>query len=467
MQELSPELVTHEGYWRLPVEQRRERQQRLVSMPAEWRREVSTKFGPLYEGQQPPLYYWLLYAPFRMTGGLTLPSRVFVLRLVSVVMASLCLPLGYVVGRRALGSCGAALAAVALVAAMPVAAINVARVGNEAPAVALYTLLLYLGLRLFDDPVPRRWWLWTGVALGLGLLTKAYFLTALAAVLAIGLWRRRRTAVAQAAAACAVAVAIGGWWYVQIHAMTGTVSGQIQDTWSAGGSRWAALRTVDWWQAADTLLLSYVWFGAGNFLQVRSWMVHFFGWAAAVSAVGLTRKAGERSVVVMVAFLGAFLCSLAYHVVVTHLLIQQSMSNGWYLYALVFAEVPLALMGLRALAPAKLGHWLAPCGALSFAALDLFGMTFLLAPYGLGLIGHVGGGRVPAFRWSQLSGLAPGELVERMAANRPYLPSGEWFAAAWAVYVCATLGLVAIACWRSGIGGGPGEGRADLLDQRS
>jgi len=50
----------------------------------------------------------------------------------------------------------------------------------------------------------------------------------------------------------------------------------------------------------------------------------------------------KRAVAVPVLFLLFFSLPLAYHAVVTFLTAGLSMTNGWYLYCLVFAEMSLA-----------------------------------------------------------------------------------------------------------------------------
>ncbi len=184
------------------------------------------------------------------------------LRWLSVGFASLVIPLGFLLARRVFGEDGPALGSVALVAAMPELMVDICRVGNESPAIVLYTLLLYFTLKMAEGPerVMGGWLL--GLILGLGLLTKAYFLAALPALALTYAWRwwrwpgERRKIVLHGAVASAVAVLLAGWWYRYNLLLTGSLTGQGDD---------AALREmpllellghvaeVDWYRAADSI----------------------------------------------------------------------------------------------------------------------------------------------------------------------------------------------------------------------
>jgi hypothetical protein len=97
-------IFTHDEFWKLDAQQRDHLEQEVRRIPKEWAREPATELITNYEAQQPPLYYALLALPLRLTANLTLPSRVLVLRLLSVIVASFLVPLGYFVARKILGN---------------------------------------------------------------------------------------------------------------------------------------------------------------------------------------------------------------------------------------------------------------------------------------------------------------------------------------------------------------------------
>ncbi|MBI4875351.1 MAG: glycosyltransferase family 39 protein [Acidobacteria bacterium] len=458
--------IPHDRYWALSREDRAARESALRAIPRARQRQEAAEAEPIYESQQPPLYYWLLAAPLALVQDAPLPARVFLLRCFSVALASLAIPFGFAIGRRVLGSEAMALGAVALTTVIPVSTINLSRIGNESLSLVVYTALLYLALRLVDEPAGFRTWLGLGAVLGCGLLTKVYFLTALPAVVLLCLWAIRlrrdrwKRILAGGASACALAVALAGWWYWFIHAATGAVSGQIQVV--AAGSitpadRWRAVFQVEWPQALDSILISHVWFGAHSFLQVRSWIYHFFAGVFLLVALGLSvlmvkpRRSpvesyqASRAVPVLGGFLVLFAASLMYHVLVTFLLIRLSASNGRYLYCLVFAEVLLVVAGLSVLCPRAWKAWVIPFGTACVALLDFYGVNFLLLPYYHGLIAHAPDGKLQNFHLSQLASLGWTELLSRLETNRPFLGGYPVFVLLWVLYVLATAACVVVA----------------------
>ena len=117
---------------------------------------------------------------------------------------------------------------------MPGLTIDIARVGNESLAIAIASWIILLLLREKARSTREH----LGVALGLGLLTKAYFLV----FIPILILRRRFYSLA-------VALLIGGWWYWRNFLLTGTWTGEIMDVaatklgWTAklAGDRKSAL----------------------------------------------------------------------------------------------------------------------------------------------------------------------------------------------------------------------------------
>lgn len=464
LREISSSFPTHDEYWQLTSPERSARQARQLALPKELQAIPAPEMTPIYEAQQPPLYYWLLLPAMDFASGLALPSRIFMLRILSIAITSVAIPVGFLVARKAFDNDVLAIGATALITVMPVFAIDVARVGNEGPAVVLYTVLLLLTLRFVDGKPGRFWGVWAGIVLGCGLLTKAYFLTAVPALLLVcgwAVWTRRvplKIAATQTSVAIGLACALAAWWYVYIRSVTGSLSGQIQAVAAREATladRLRAITEVNWAQALDTVLISHIWFGAASFLQVRSWMYHMFGIVAVLAFVGLgvllLRRKGAAAVPTLGVFLAAFAASLAYHVIVTYLLIHQSMTNGWYLYCLVFAEVCLLGVGLLAIAPRQLHKWVMPAGATLFAALDLYGVHFLLAPYYTGLTRHTPTGRMETFHLGQLAQVGWSEIVYRFFEGRPYLPGSTALITFWGTYLAATLAacVIAFACARS------------------
>jgi hypothetical protein len=144
-------------------------------------------------------------------------------------------------------------------------------------------------------------------------------------------------------------------------------------------------------------------------------------------------------------FEACFCASLAYQVTLAQIVYGKPMTNGWYLYCLVFAEIILICAGLMALLPLR-RRTLAPVGLVGlFVALDVYGMNFLLIPYYFGLITHSAGGRLQTFYISQFWKAGLPEISARLLLNRPYLSAPAEFAALWVLYLAATVTCLVVA----------------------
>src|SRR5438067_183667 len=185
MTAIIPPAVTRDGYRQLPVEERRRREQALREIPADWAKESATGGMPAYEASQPPLYYWILAIMLRPVQHLSLLERVWIARVVTFLIGSFALPLGFALSRKLFGSESLALGITAFVALMPELAIDLARVSNESLAIVLYTWFLLTVCVWVEHPEGITQTIVVGISLGLGLLTKAYFLTAAPALLVI------------------------------------------------------------------------------------------------------------------------------------------------------------------------------------------------------------------------------------------------------------------------------------------
>jgi len=94
------------------TEQRAELQKSFHQIPSDWAKEPSPEPLLNYEAQQPPLYYFLASIPLRLLQDRSLETRVIILRLISIVVASSAVPIGYLVAKRVTGQSTIALAIV-------------------------------------------------------------------------------------------------------------------------------------------------------------------------------------------------------------------------------------------------------------------------------------------------------------------------------------------------------------------
>ncbi len=422
-QQLHPGVISYDRWWTLAPS---ERARRLAAVPASHAEDPAG--DPIYEAQQPPLYYWtmapVLAASERL--GLTLEARVRAVRYVSVLLCSLALPLGWMMAALVLGSDALAAGAVAVAVGMPEFLIDIARVGNESMAVVAGTALAYACVLAVCG---RRGWkvaILMGATLAACLLTKVYFLSAIPAVCAIALVARSW----KAAAALPIAAVLAGWWYRFIYLATGDPTGMIQSValhQVPVGEKLRVALHLNWVRGIDVALFSHLWFGGWSFLQVKSWMYHVFYLIFAAGLVGLVLAAvrGRWRPLAAPALLEVGLCAgLAYHVVLGQIGYGAPMTSGWYLYCMVFAEVALLAAGWNELVSWRIA---APVMAALFALLDLYGLTVLQIPYYTGLTRHLANGRLAGLQLSQMP-----ELAGRLGIG-------------WLAYLAATLCTVAVA----------------------
>src|SRR5579872_7404099 len=135
--------VTHDAWWQLPAAARRERETALQAIPREWALEDGSGAFSNYEAQQPPLYYWLVAPVVWLMRGRTLVEQVAAVRWVSILLASLIVPLMYSIGREIFEDERLALGCAAVVAVMPGFAGIAARVGNDGLAAVLFAALIW------------------------------------------------------------------------------------------------------------------------------------------------------------------------------------------------------------------------------------------------------------------------------------------------------------------------------------
>jgi hypothetical protein len=336
------------------------------------RKHEATEPLKLYEAQQPPLYYWILSVPNRMLIDAPIRTRVYRLRLFGILIASLVIPLAYLAAFELFFSRAIALSVCALIAAMPELMIDIARIGNECLAIAVASWIILLLLRKNAPAL--------GLALGLGLLTKAYFL----AFLPLLILRRRFSSLA-------VAIGIGGWWYWRTFRLTGTLTGEGLDVASKNLGwtvKLAAYGKVHWLSAIDTALWTHIWNGAWSFYTVKSWMYRVFEAVFAIVLImviyallrrPLGRFKGRLALLLSLEVL--FIAGISYQTVSIFLVKGISFAPGWYFYALIVAEALIISSGMLILAGRR--RVLPAMGVLIglFAALDVYSALVLAKHY--------------------------------------------------------------------------------------
>ena len=460
---------THDEYWRLSEEERGRLQRELGSIPAGTRREPAAPGNPLlrlYESQQPPLYYILAAGLYRLFRNAVFLDRVYVLRLFSLLLASVAVPLLFLSARRVFGDGSLAAWTTAAAACMPELMMDVARVGNDALAVGLMSALVWVSLAW--EGLSRKRCLALGLLLGAGLLTKAYFLPAVPALILLAIARGRRAgrnwldAAGGAGLLLAGCAAASGLWFARNLALTGTFTGVMQSV-ALGGKPVLdyarAIPRVDWYNAVDSLLVSHIWFGNWSFLGLRAWIYKLFMALYLLAAAGLAGwipawRGNRRETAVIPGDAAAVLANYAawfwlglfFHVLITWMTSGQSSSAGWYLCCLVVPEAILLAAGLCRWAPAGSRRRVPALLCALFVLLDLCGMVLVLIPYYTGQIFHrAAGPTVTSSQLFRLTGAQLGEMLTRLRANRLPWMTASASAGLLAAYLLVSAGLLALA----------------------
>jgi len=188
-----------------------------------------------WEAQKPPLYYLVMTPVMWATDRASFVTQLFVLRLVSYLLAVAGVLLGLAATRKdeRLRLPGA-LGFVCYPFLLPQFVPEFARIGND--SLCLFLLGWLMHLMVDSKQGPRRRWkpCFVGVILGLGMLTKAFFLPITLAVIvwvelgrldsrndASGIRQMERRDVA---AIVITSVVVGGWWYIDRFLTFGLVT---------------------------------------------------------------------------------------------------------------------------------------------------------------------------------------------------------------------------------------------------
>jgi hypothetical protein len=351
----------------------------LRAPPAEPRR-FAEGAGANYQAQHPPLYYALLAPLYAATRDWSWVSQLFLLRTVSWLLAFGGLAIGVRATLRHLPEIGDAAAGGAARAARVMAAWpflfpmffpEMARLGNDSLCLLLAGTAWALLLRGIRDGDRPRDYAGLGIVLGLGLLTKAFFVGIAAgaalfvALRLFGQWRAgapaprlRRLALGLAAVA-ALPWALGGAWYLYQLLAHGAVTGSLEQIMiKAYGGLVAGLADTFtpalFLRGIATVFGTFMWGGSGSLARLPEifhaplLLLEFLVFGTYLWLL-LRARAGDLAWAPLL-LAGPVFAGLCYHVLMRIVLSGHGVGTlgtpGWYLH---IVAVPLAFAAALAL----------------------------------------------------------------------------------------------------------------------
>ncbi len=470
------------AYFGLPEPARREREQALRRIPAAARRVPDTSGLGVYnyEAQHPPLYYAAAVPVYRAFQRCDLPTRIFALRAFSLLIGSMTVLLAYGTARLLYSDPRRLLCFPLLVALLPMFFSTVARISNDCLGVTLYSLLFFLVLKSIAGGWPRSHAICSGIVMGLGLLTKAYFLTALPAVacvyLASGLRRRSLgPAFRRLGWTLLIGLLVAGGWYARNYYLYGTVSGLFvlaEENPTPLGEQLKTILEIPWLSGIHVIFREQLWTGNSSFFGIARIYYQLgyalFGLAAAGMVVffaagpsrsrtvfaGSPLKRNARvpeaaplagsvpgyGAAAVVCFF--FVLGMLYQIHQTYVATGQVVTGGWYLYAVVIPELLLLDKGLGTLAGGGRGRVLVPSVLVAGAC----GVNFL--GYFCKAVPYYTGFRIPRFNPKHLFEVYSWEgflqVTENLALNKPPGVTPACVGAVIGAYVAVLLAVLVL-----------------------
>ena len=356
-----------------------------------------------WEAQHPPLYYVLMAPIMKATETFSFVTQVFILRLVSFVLAWA----SFVIGWRAVQSfqprwipAGIAEGYVYYPLFVPMFLGEFARIGNDALCLFFLSLIFCTSLGVFyREKSSAVGPLTLGILLGLGLLTKAFFIPLTAGFAAFTLlraWQARDRATARrerlttAVLTIAPALLIGAGWYVRDFIEYGSPLGSLDSVVLANrGGLFANLvqnfSIHELVHGVVGIFATWVWGGSWSLVRVspglQGLLLLIAGWIA-VNFVREARKYPATDPIWLPVWLTVpVLGGLFYHVLVV-IALGSNGTPGWYLN--IFAPflgtaVGYSIARVRRSAVGRIALSVSLAYAIVFLAVALWSQTALFA----------------------------------------------------------------------------------------
>ncbi|MEJ2393824.1 MAG: glycosyltransferase family 39 protein [Candidatus Thiodiazotropha sp.] len=310
---------------------------------------------PNWQAQHPPLYYMLLAPILKLSGDFSLYDQVIVLRTTSYLLALVGVFFGMIGASAIFKSEGFAhlLGYAVYPILLPMFFLEFARIGNDSLCLFLSGLSFYVLSLCIRNEFAIKYLILLGFVLGLGMLTKAFFIPILAGTsiyIAARIFAEKESdrslnkSIAAGITVFISAILIGGGWYVYKFLAFGAISGSDEaiKLASSGGliqgvidhfDFIALLRGISVWlptyQWAGTWSLTRlpIYFQLPSLLLLMALILNVF--------VCVRQRPFLNPLWLSVIIFALFIAGLIWHVFVSMAIGGVPTSPGWYLHILM------------------------------------------------------------------------------------------------------------------------------------
>ncbi len=331
---------------------------------------------PNWEAQHPPLYYLMLAPIMRLVEPASLVTQVLVLRVVSYLLALV----GIFFGLEAIPAAGAIIKPAAAMIGfvlypvmLPMFFPEFARIGNDSLCLLLAGLAAFFLAEGMAHERSIGWPLALGACLGLGLLTKEFFLPitfAISVFLLLRIWGSRNETTLwhlqwrNGVITLMLAVLIGGGWYIYDFLANGVFIDGDEFVVGQSGFLVGIKQNFSVYVLARGLIVTFTtWIWAGTWSLARMSLVLYVPllllMAMTIGAVAMQLRRAPLSdpAWLPVMLFAIFGCGLLYHIVLVTANGGTVGTPGWYLHILMPWTAPALGLGMEALCSRHGGDW--------------------------------------------------------------------------------------------------------------
>jgi hypothetical protein len=323
-----------------------------------------------WQAQHPPLYYILLAPVEKATERLSFVTQIFILRLVSFLIALAGVAFGLLASRQSekpIKTDPAIIGFMLYPLVLPMFFPEFTRIGNDCLCLFLVGATAFLLSKWLKDENNKRLSGAIGVVLGLGLLTKAFFIpiiAALGAFLLVRIFSDKHPGTIRSAhwknlmLIFLPALLIGGGWYAYKFIAFGTLIGSADAiTLANQGGLVAGLKhNFSLYAVVRGLVVtfvSYSWAGTWSLTRLPPYLhaplLVLAVWIFGAFALQLKRRPLTDLAWLPVWLLGTFGCGFLYHTLIGVALSDNGQTPGWYLHILLPWVAPVLGIGTLSL----------------------------------------------------------------------------------------------------------------------